>query len=88
MTGAGDQQTGEGVDLTADEATALAKRIMADHLHDAEWLLWENFPELGEFAFERLSEAVDAEVQSAFEASRHWDRAMNIDSVWLKERAQ
>lgn len=76
------------MDLTADEATALAKRVVADHLYDNQWLQWEDLPLLGEFAFDRLAEAVDAEVASIFQASLQWDRSMNIDSQQLKEQAR
>jgi hypothetical protein len=79
----------QAFDLTDAEATALAKRLIAEHLtHNPDWLQWEILPELGEYAFERLAEAVDTEVRALMNASRAHDMATQIDSQWLKGRAQ
>lgn len=84
----GDVEPPEGVNLTAEEATALARRVIVEHLDDCDWFEWEDYPELGEYAFERLLSAVDAEVRAMTDASLAHDRATGIDSQWLKGRAQ
>ena len=77
----------EGIDLTDNEAVALAWRIVANRVADpADWLLWEDYPNLGEYTFEALAERVAAVATEIGDFSGRHDRLMDIDSRELLER--
>lgn len=80
----------ESVSLTKEEATALAKHLIARHLSLGieDWLTWEDVPFLSEQAFLRLWDAIEHEANVLTDASRAHDRAANIDSAYLLQRAQ
>ena len=74
------------LDLTEEEAHRLAHRIAARRLADpGEWLEWEDYPMIGEYAFERL---VDEMADEAATEVRQGDRMHDIDSAYLLEEAQ
>lgn len=76
------------MDLSADETKALARRLVANHLYYGRWRLsWEDLPMLSEAAFARLVEVVDVIAGEAVDAADAFDRAENIDSRLLLERA-
>ncbi len=77
----------DGMNLTNTEARHLARLLIARLAHDTDWLLWENLPELGEYAFERLRAIVQMEAMEMLEASKAYDRANGIDAAALLERA-
>lgn len=78
----------QAMDLSADEMTALARRLIADHIYwDTDWLQWENVPMLSEAAFMRLQDAVDVLTKAATTDADDMDRAENIDSMLLREQA-
>lgn len=77
----------EGMGLTDDEAVTLAWRIIANHVTDPEnWLLWEDYPNLGEHTFEALTQRVSAVATEIGDFSGRHDRLMDIDSHELLER--
>lgn len=76
----------EGMNLIDAEAEAFARRIIAEHV-DGEWLEWEDYPNLGEHAFERLSNAVKRFSEQLNWAADHHDRAYDMDSRLLIEQA-
>ncbi len=77
----------EGIGLTDREITALAWCIVANRVADPEyWLEWEDYPNLGEYAFEALNQQVAA-VASEIGLISDWrDRLMDINSRELLER--
>lgn len=77
----------EGMDLTDEEAGCLVTYLAASHLRYHEWLEWGNVPNLGEQAFERLTEAAAALAETLFTRSGFLDEQMDIDSRLLFERA-
>lgn len=89
MTGAGQMEHDDALDLSRDEATALARRLVANHLHgDTEWLQWEDVPLLSERAFFFVEEAVDQMSKDAIAAANACDRAEDIDSIQLLDQAR
>lgn len=78
----------EGMSLTDKEAKALARLLIADQVKHGEWLLWENVPELGEYAFERLQAAVEFEADKLYERVAALDDYHKVNSHELKARAQ
>lgn len=84
-----DTELDEGVGLNWREARCLALLIAARHVADSDrWLDWEDYPELGEFAFQRLDEAMRTVVADGLhytlgKCERMWD----MDARLLLERA-
>jgi hypothetical protein len=78
----------DGMNLTNTEARHLARLLIARLAHDADWLLWENLPELGEHAFERLQAVVVMESIRMLEDSKLYDRLNNVDAMYLLEQAR
>lgn len=78
----------QGMQLSADQAEALALRLVARRLDEyEEWLLWEDVPTLSEASFELLLEYVRGAAEMARESSHSFDRSSGIDSAWLSEEA-
>lgn len=78
----------EAVNLNEREARCLGLRIAMQHLVDSDrWLDWEDYPMLGEFAFQRLDEAVRSEIAAVLrDELRHNEQVWDIDSALLLER--
>lgn len=78
----------EGLDLTSTERQVIATRLAAQHLRANidDWLLWEDVPSLGEFAFDRLNEAVIDVVNGLDQRVRSLENLYDIDSQALLER--
>jgi hypothetical protein len=77
----------DGMNLTAEEARCVAARLVARWLAAAEWE-WEDLPLLGEFAWDRLLDALESFKAEAWRTSEISDRHYNIDSVDLIDRAE
>lgn len=77
----------DGMNLTDEEAGCLAMLLAVRHLADREWLEWENVPNLGEYAFDRLFEAAERVTDVLMERSMLLDARMDIDSRYLFEQA-
>lgn len=77
----------DGMDLTQQEAMALALRLAAWQIESGDWLEWGNVPNLGEYAFERLVRAANEVARQMSQRSSAFDRAQDIDSAWLQEKA-
>ena len=77
------------LDLNDVEAMALARRLAANQVANHEnWLFWEDLPELGEYAFERLADAMDSLADEMRRGVRLNDAGLNIDSFYLWEQTQ
>lgn len=81
-----DLSADEGMNLTLAEAIALAKRVIIRHLR-TDWLEWEDLPNLGEFAFQRLADAVEAQVDALSRDAVWHERVTGIDAADLESRA-
>lgn len=78
----------DGMYLTYNEAVSVARRIVARHAADAaEWLDWEDYPNLGEYSFDRLVIAVQEVGHALGVEADHHDRADEIDSSYLISKA-
>lgn len=75
------------VNLSENEATVLAYRIAYKQMVDSDrWLEWEDYPELGEYAFQRLDVSVRTVVAGyLLDALRLMERTWDIDSAALLE---
>ena len=81
-----DDATVEAMFLNEHEALALAYQLVATRVCE-QWLEWEDLPNLGEFAFRRLSEVVARIGQDLDGQSRNYASAAGIDPDDLLERA-
>ena len=80
----------DGIDITLDEANAIAHRMCAVLVANAvqDGLLdWELVPELSEVSWGRLVVAVDIVAADAQHRADALDRRLNVDSRTLMERA-
>lgn len=79
--------TDEGVNLSIQQAQALAHRVILERLEPADWLDWEDYPALGEYAFDRLVESVSYRLAEMWRELKDWERALDVDTVELTDRA-
>lgn len=78
----------EGMGLTETEARCLALRIAARQIRGFTlWLEWEDYPNLGEHAFERVIEAMHTVAKDLEKQTRQVDRIHDVDSADLIEKA-
>lgn len=85
---AGEDGSDVTVELSEMDAKALARHLVARHLFLDDWLSWEDLPHLSGRSFAALDASVDAIVQRLHAESVAFDRAEDIDSVELLQRAQ
>lgn len=79
----------EGVGLDEAEIQALARYIIADKIDDADdWLLWEDYPNLGEHTFEALVAAVSEHGKWQHRLVAMWEQAYDVDVRHILEEAQ
>lgn len=74
------------VNLTDDEATALALRIVVNWCEHGDWPMWEDYPFLGEHAFERLCGAIVARGETLHDLLRTVEERLNVDSADILSR--
>lgn len=78
-----------GLDLSPEETTALALRIISQQIskHD-DWLQWENYPLLSEGAFGDLDRRIKEFAHEARSRSASFDHHKDIDSAEILEATQ
>ena len=83
-------EVSEGIGLNTQEAYCLALRIAARHVAESDrWLDWEDYPLLGEFAFQRLDEAMRGAVADGLrDTLGRLEKAWDIDSAYLLGETQ
>jgi hypothetical protein len=70
------------------EITALAKRLIAEHLvYDLDWLDWEDVPHLDAETFNRLSREIDRLARRELSTICHHDATTELDSMHLLDLA-
>jgi hypothetical protein len=69
------------------EATALAQLLIIRQLNDADWIVWEDVPELSEASLHLIEDKIKEAAERETRALHLYERRHDVDARYLLGRA-